>query len=92
MQVKRGYPLALNPLTDLAERRAEPTQRELLDIEREWPLIEAEVAVVDAEAAIARADEITELDQRRLRRAKARVTRRMLDFYSAGSGPLGGAA
>lgn len=69
-----------------------PSRADIQAIEAEWPLIAAEMAVVDAEAAMARADEITELDQRRLRRAKARVTRQMQDLYSTGTDPLGGAA
>jgi hypothetical protein len=57
----------------------EPTASDLQEIEAEWPLIAAELAVVDAEIAAARAgDEMTELDRRRMRRATARLTRRIV--------------
>ncbi|GLY32423.1 DUF6284 family protein [Kineosporia sp. NBRC 101731] len=71
----------------------EPTRAELREIEAEMPLIEAGLAVVDAEIAIALADSHTDdLAWRRLRRAEARVTRRMQDFYAVSFGPLDGAA
>jgi hypothetical protein len=69
-----------------------PSRADIQAIETEWPLIEAEMSVVDAEVAIARADEITELDQRRLRRATAQVTRQMQSLYHTSPAPLGGAA
>lgn len=54
----------------------EPTLAELAAIDHEMPLIEAEIAVVDAEIDIIRAGYgASELDWRRLRRARHRVLR-----------------
>ncbi|GGK32429.1 hypothetical protein GCM10010124_26510 [Pilimelia terevasa] len=52
-----------------------PTTAELEEIEAEWPLIAAELEVVDAECAMARTGSPSELDHRRLRRARDRVLR-----------------
>ena len=70
----------------------EPTRRELAAIEAEWPLIEAEMAVVDAEVAAARTcDAMTELGRRRVRRARARLTRELAGMAHR-PGDLDGAA
>ena len=68
-------PAAPTVLTEPTEER-EPTVAELAAIEYEMPLIEAEMAVVRAETAIIRAGHgASELDWRRLRRARHRVLR-----------------
>jgi hypothetical protein len=70
----------------------EPTARELQNIEAEWPLIAAELAVVDAEIAMLQTgDESSELNRRRLRRAKAQLTRQIAAGARCG-GSLGGVA
>jgi hypothetical protein len=71
-----------------------PTEAQLIEIEREWPLIEAEMALVIAEIHVLTTDRPSELDWRRVRRAEARVAREAIAF-AARSGAvvaLGGAA
>jgi hypothetical protein len=54
----------------------EPTKAELKAIDAEWPLIAAELAVVEAEIALLCTPHgPTELDWRRLRRARSRALR-----------------
>jgi hypothetical protein len=55
----------------------EPTAGDLAEIDEEWLLIAAEIAVVEAEIAMlcAPVDGASEMDWRRLRRARARVLR-----------------
>jgi hypothetical protein len=52
-----------------------PSSRELVAIEAEWPMIEAELDLLDAEIRFLSASNPCELDQRRLRRAQARLVR-----------------
>jgi len=77
---------------DPTEQR-EPTAAELAAIDYEWPLIEAELAVVDAEIEIIRATHgPTELDWRRLRRARHRVLRQAAALAQTGTVPTVGRA
>jgi hypothetical protein len=51
----------------------EPTPAELAAIEAEWPSIEAELSALDQEITrLIQADQVCELDRRRVRRAQAR--------------------
>ncbi len=69
---------------DAGEDR-EPTPAELAAIEAEWPLIEAELAVLDAQIArLAAAEQVCELDRRRVRRAEHR-TLTVRRFVAAGT-------
>ena len=71
----------------------EPTDAELDAVEREMPVILADVDLLDARIIIL--DRIpTELDARRIRRARRRVLaeRRALANLTAGTTPAGGAA
>jgi hypothetical protein len=62
--------------------QGEPTPADLAAIEAEWPLIEAELALLDAEIRVLTAEGgASELDWRRVRRAKTRVIREALAFY-----------
>jgi len=68
------------PLVSRAVSRPdrEPTDRELRAIEAEWPRIAAELAVLDAEiAALTTGEPSSELSRRRVRRAKAQLTRQI---------------
>lgn len=56
----------------------EPTAADLAAIDAEWPLIAAELDLLDAEITLIYAEDHggpSPLDWRRVRRAKARVTR-----------------
>lgn len=65
-----------------------PTTAELDAIEAEWPLIAAEIAVVEAEIALLCAPSgPTELDWRRLRRARARTLRQATTLAAAAAKP-----
>jgi hypothetical protein len=60
----------------------EPSPADLAAIEAELPLIDAEVLLLDAEIRVLTAEGgASELDWRRVRRAKARVIREALAFY-----------
>lgn len=62
----------------------EPSPTALAAIEAEWPLIAAELDVVDAECAMARQARVSELDRRRLRRARERVVREVAALAARG--------
>jgi len=74
-----------------AQLDREPTARELRAIEAEWPLIAAELAVLDAEITELVTGDSSELTRRRVRRAKAQLSRRIA-AVAAADGSLGGAA
>ncbi|GIG01277.1 DUF6284 family protein [Catellatospora citrea] len=64
-----------------------PTDAELAAIELEWPLIAAELELTSAEITVLTANNPTELDWRRLRRAerqRLRALADLLDLTAAG--------
>jgi hypothetical protein len=68
--------------------QTEPSSDDLAAIETEWPLIEAELMLLDAEIRVMTAEGgASDLDWRRVRRAKARVVREALAFYGKPSAP-----
>jgi hypothetical protein len=68
----------------------EPSQAELADIDREWPLIDAELAVLDAQIrALSAAGGPSQLDWRRLRRAERRVLAARLRLAAPAAGAAG---
>ena len=76
------------PNRTVPDRVEEPTAADLAAIEAEWPLIAAEIAVVDAEIAIiSTPHEPTELDWRRLRRARHRALAEAAAFASRTTPP-----
>ncbi|MET8780288.1 DUF6284 family protein [Streptomyces sp. NPDC004589] len=82
---------ALQAVVTAAEYDREPTAAELDAIERESPLILAEVDLLDAQiTALDRTP--TELDVRRIRRARHRVLTARRDLVNRTTGATGGAA
>ncbi|MGW1038704.1 DUF6284 family protein [Streptomyces sp. NPDC002547] len=82
---------ALQAVVTAAEYDREPTAAELDAIERESPLILAEVDLLDAQIrALDRTP--TELDARRIRRARNRVLSARRDLVNRTADATGGAA
>ncbi|MEU3603683.1 DUF6284 family protein [Streptomyces sp. NPDC006798] len=85
--------LALHAAVTAVAADGEPSAAELDEIEREMPLILAEVDELDVRIAVLDRTP-TELDARRIRRARRRVleARRQMANAPAASGLAGGAA
>lgn len=62
---------------------SEPSAADLRAIEREWPVIEAEMDLVSVEAAVDDTDVLSELDARRLKAARERVSVTRARFAAA---------
>ena len=76
----------INPLMSVVDPDEEPSASDLAAIDHEWPLIAAELDLLDAEITLLTADDVSELDWHRHRRAARRVARVAVSLGLPGTG------